>query len=131
MTIRQILQKAIVVIILIAVGCDKKEGETIVDPLANYYNSLPTSDTATFPIIKKGIGIEGGGYYLSWQNCPFAVQYEVESGNVQNNWNWKLVSVTGGTSYSAGEVPGDLQQKFRIRTVYESYNSKWSEISVP
>ncbi len=131
MTISQILQISILGSILIVTGCEKKESETIVDPLANYYNARPTSDSATSPSVKIGIGIEGGGYYLSWQDCPQASHYEIESGNVQNNWNWRLVFVTEETSYRAGEVPGNLQQKYRVRAVYEQYNSSWTEISFP
>lgn len=131
MAFRHISLGALIAFILVFVGCKKDESDTIVDPLANYYNALPTSDSATVPLISIGIGIEGGGYHLRWQDCPFAVHYEVEAGNVHNNWNWRLVSVTGAPSYNAGEIPGNAQQKFRVRAVYEEYNSKWSEVSVP
>lgn len=131
MTTYTVFSRAAIVLLLIAAGCDKKETVTDVDPFANYYNSLPTSETATAPIVKVGLGIEGGGYALSWQDCPQASHYEIESGNVRNNWHWKLVYVTETTHYSAGEVPGNLQQKYRVRAVYEQYNSTWTEISFP
>lgn len=131
MTTYTVLSRAVIVLLLIAAGCNKKETVTEVDPLANYYNARPTSDSASSPSVKIGIGIEGGGYYLSWQDCPQASHYEIESGNVQNNWHWKLVFVTETTSYRAGDVPGNLQQKYRVRAVYEQYNSTWAEISFP
>jgi len=131
MTTHHFLTGALLIIGIISSGCEPNDAVTEVDPLANYYNARPTSDSATSPSVKIGIGIEGGGYYLSWQDCPQASHYEIESGNVQNNWNWRLVFVTEETSYRAGEVPGNLQQKYRVRAVYEQYNSSWTEISFP
>lgn len=131
MTTHHFLTGALLIIGIISSGCEPNDAVTEVDPLANYYNARPTSDSATSPSVKIGIGIDGGGYYLSWQDCPQASHYEIESGNVQNNWNWRLVFVTEETSYRAGEVPGNLQQKYRVRAVYEQYNSSWTEISFP
>jgi len=87
--------------------------------------NLPVSDSAQIPKINAMIGIESGEIAIIWEACIDARRYELEKTNPTGGWD----IIYSGTelSYGVGIIPNGVSISFRVRAVYATFVSNWSD----
>ena len=87
--------------------------------------NLPVSDSAQIPTINAMICIESGEIAIIWDACIDARRYELEKSNATGGWD----IIYSGTelSYDFGAITNGVSISFRVRAVYATFVSKWSD----
>jgi hypothetical protein len=86
----------------------------------------PVSNTAQIPKINALIGIESGDVMITWTTCKEALGYELKRADMLNGWYQFYSGIE--TSYNLGNDIRSGPVYFRVRAVYDSIVSDWSDV---
>ncbi|MFA6980981.1 MAG: hypothetical protein WC209_16775 [Ignavibacteriaceae bacterium] len=94
----------------------------------NLEKETPTGVQVTHPIqspqLSVGIGIEGGGWRLSWSNSGDGCNYELEE-NGSDDFSFPFLIYQGNDRYLALKTGGMF---YRVRASFGGEKSEWSNI---
>ena len=116
---------ALIAIAILFSNCGKDFGTA--NSNSNDQNKyLPVSESAQIPEINAQIGIETGEVRIIWTSCDGAIGYELERTNMAGGWE---IAYSGtDLSYYVGVVPNNKSISFRVRAVYKTFVSNWSQV---
>lgn len=83
------------------------------------------SDSVPAPEIAMEVNDESGEILITWTLCDGALAYELEKSS--DGDIWEIVYYGPDSGYYAGMIFIDAPVSFRVRAVYPSVLSDWSE----
>ena len=120
------IARGMLTIMLIAAGCDSDLPVSDTNNPPSGYRTYTISESMSVPTLSVGIGIEDGIVSASWSVVEPVSLYELEE-----SFDETFIASTliySGTAHQVDHLNNIGHRYYRVRAVYDTTASRWSNI---